>query len=81
MSKDIRIANILKKFNNNLIKEHDDKIFKSWVSHYHNELVIMYNTCVDPLLNITFDDFIELLFICTNNKMDKKTYKYYKPLI
>ena len=81
MNKAIRIANILKKFNNDIVKEHDDKIFKSWYLHYQNELVNMYNTCVDPILNILFDDFIELVFICTNNKIDKNTYKYYKPLI
>ena len=81
MNRDLKIFNILTKYNKERIDQYNEKQMDNWYAHYEKEISIMYNTCVNPKLDITFDEFVEVLFLCTYNKFNNKTFKYNKPLI
>ena len=54
---------------------------KRWTDHYEKELSDMYEACVDQKLGISFDDFVQTAYECTNSEYDKKSYKRIYPLL
>ena len=81
MDKNTRLYNILKLYNNNRIEKDKRKEIIKWHNNYVNEINDMYIKCVNPKLEISYDDFVELLFKCTIAKINLNTFKKYKPMI
>ena len=52
-----------------------------WINHYEKELSDMYGECVDPKLDIPFEDFIQTAYECTNSEYGEKSYKRCRPLV
>ena len=56
------------------------KEMDEWLEHYGSDLSHMYETCVDPELGISFDDFAETAHQCTACYHNNKSYKRSRPL-
>ena len=65
----------------NTKKEREYREMVRWNEHYEKELNDMYMECVDPTLDISFDDFIHTAYLCSNKEYDEKAYKQIRPLI
>lgn len=62
-------------------KEEKYREMVEWNEHYEKELNDMYVECVDPTLDISFDEFVHTAYLCSNKVYDEKTYKRIRPLI
>jgi hypothetical protein len=68
----------------NLEKSRSKRVIQDieeWEQHYQIELENMYRECVNPCLNISYDDFVYAAYICTEVELDPKKFKYIRPLI
>ena len=55
--------------------------FEEWREHYQNELVDMYQTCVDPKLGLLYEEFVRIAYKCTTTEFNSKKFKQTRPLI
>jgi hypothetical protein len=55
--------------------------FDVWVRHYQVELHDMYHSCVDPALNISWDQFVQGMYKSTLEIFDHKQFKWVRPLL
>jgi len=75
--KEIRLIKALEKSREKAREEERIK----WNKHYDEELNEMYRKCVKSKLDITFEDFIDVAYECSNTVICRKTYKRIRPLI
>lgn len=57
------------------------KMFIRWENHYHDELVMMYELCMDPKLNISYNKFAQMAYNCSEKEYLTKDRKNSRPLI
>ncbi|CAH6420749.1 Hypothetical protein HVR_LOCUS1279 [uncultured virus] len=54
---------------------------EKWAHHYESELSDMYDTLVDPKLEISYPEFASAAYECTSTSFDTKQLKYTRPLV
>lgn len=57
------------------------KMFIRWENHYHDELVMMYQLCMDPKLNISYNKFAQMAYNCSQKEYLANHHKNSRPLI
>lgn len=66
-------------------EKHEDREesanFYEWLNHYNDDLIEIYNACIDPTLLISFSQFADLAYRCTLMEVDPITLKYKRPLV
>ena len=75
--KEIRLIEALAKSREKAREEERMK----WNEHYDEELNEMYRKCVKSKLDISFEDFIDVAYECSNTNICRKSYKRIRPLI
>lgn len=46
----------------------DEKYFESWIIHYNNDLIIMYNNYIKGKFKITFEEFCQMAYLCSKKE-------------
>lgn len=72
---------LFEKLNNNSSRRENVRQFIHWENHYHEELVKMYNYCVNPKLNINYSKFAQMAYNCSEKEFLAKDHKNSRPLI
>jgi hypothetical protein len=57
------------------------KMFIRWENHYHDELVRMYEICMDSKLGISFNKFVQMAYNCSQKEYLCNDRKNSRPLI
>ena len=56
-------------------------MFIRWENHYHDELVMMYEMCIPPNLNISYSKFAQMAYNCSQKEYLTNDRKNSRPLI
>jgi hypothetical protein len=57
------------------------KLFIRWENHYHDELVMMYQLCMDSKLNISYSKFAQMAYNCSQKEYLTNDCKNSRPLL
>jgi hypothetical protein len=57
------------------------KSYNEWVKYYSDDLKQMYETCIYPDLEFSYEQFVRLAYKCSEKEFNPKKLKYTRPLI